>query len=67
MAKQRAFLKRRRGRESLVDQLIDDNGEVVGEGALGGATTEKAVCLAEDAVVLELRREETGVVCVGSG
>jgi hypothetical protein len=29
--------------ESFVDQ--DDNGEVIGEGALGGSTPEKAMCL----------------------
>jgi hypothetical protein len=46
--------------------LLDDHGEVIRKGALGSATSEKAMCLAEDAVVLELGGEETGAVRVVS-
>jgi hypothetical protein len=46
--------------------LLDDHGEVTGEGALGSATSEKAVCLVENAVVLELGGEEADAVWVVS-
>jgi hypothetical protein len=47
-------------------ERVNGPSEVIGEGALGSATSEKAVCLAEDAVVLELGGEEAGAVWVVS-
>ncbi len=51
--------------EALVFEIPNDTGKVENKRAFRSTTPKDTVSLAEDAVVLELRREEAGVVWVG--